>query len=240
MYGYRKEILIPVIILAAGLLLLATAYSELNQVIQQIKTEGSVYLSPAEIVDLSGLEPGTRPGDTGLQRARHRLESHPAVSSAEFRWEKAGVLVVILKEAECAAVIKTEDQLYDADSSLRILSAGSARCTNVPLITGMFRRDGKVFTDVRLKEIFSHWDTFKHQYPGLFSRVSEIRVGNDGKMNVYLSKPKFRIEMNLSLNAEDLYRLQNTLSYLEKEGLKSGIADLRGKDAVIIPDVNES
>jgi cell division protein FtsQ len=139
-------------------------------------------------------------------------------------------------EAVCAAVIKTENKLYDVDTTLFILSAGEARCQKVPVVSGLFKIDGRQFKDAKLSGLFAQWPLLITEYSALYARISEIQLKSDGRLYIFTAHPRFRIEMNGTLNREDLYRLHSTMSYLEKEGLKSGIIDLRGRDAVIVPE----
>ncbi len=225
-------------LLGGGLYLLAEAENN-ARIIRSIEVEGDEYFGPDEVRGMSGLVVGRPAPADALRRAEAALETHPVILSARIRRAENDGLVIVLVERRCAAIVRTgieEKHLFEVDENLYIMSENRVRCTTVPLISGQFDRSLDRFHDNSLFKMMAGWKLLRTRYPDLVSRISEFRLRRGGGLTVFTTS-RVRVEMSGTLDARNLHRLYASFSFLEKEGKKAGIIDLRGTDALFVPGI---
>lgn len=232
---YLALFLVSLASLGVGLYLLRI--SELNaRVIRSVDVEGDFYFGPEEVVKMSGLVAGRPIPDEQLRKAEDVLEHHPVIKEAQIERE-GDRLRIVLNQRRCAAIVRTgieEKNLFEVDEDLYIMSENRVRCTAVPLISGQFDRSLDRFQDNSLFKLMAGWKNLRKRYPELVSRISEFRLRRGGGLTIFTTS-RVRVEMSGELDARNIHRLYAAFAFLEQEGKKSGIIDLRGADALFVP-----
>lgn len=222
-------------LIIAGILLLLLVEGD-DPEIREIEVLNNRYLMSNEIVELSGLEPGIKLTPLERKRAEYRLAAHPVVKEVELEGDLNGLVRITVKERPCAAVIRSGESLYDVDAELRILSTKAVRCMDVPLITGNFEILDGFVKGTRLEEFISSWNELRPDFPELGKRISEIGLSDQKELMIYISRSKIRVKMKGPLTENNLRRMRAALSYFETNEGKSGVIDLRGPDAILLPE----
>lgn len=211
-----------------------------------IRVAGADYLTEQEATRISGLQIGATPTDESLRAAERRLELHPAVRSASVERPDSRTVVLRLEERECAAIVRqapagatNQDDgasvLYEIDPNLAILSENRVRCKNTPIIQGFFAREADRFTDQTLERLVQGLQRLRKAYPELGARISEARLNEEGGLTLFLAPARARVEAPFAFDDEALKKLYAAVSYFERGGYRSGVIDLRGAEAVLIP-----
>ena len=225
--------------LAAGLALLILLFVRESgeKRFSEIRVEGNHYLSREEVLLLSGLEGRAALSGTERRLVQRRLEAHAAVTGAVVSFQDDGTLLVKLAERACAAQVRdaASGRLYDVDAGLAILGSGEVRCRNVPIVSGAFRPEGNRFEEPRLAVVMGGLARVGEVYPDLLLRISEVRARRDGTTDLYLVSSRLRIVIAGRFEGNVVHRLFAAVAYLEKENLRKGTLDLRGRDAVFAP-----
>lgn len=216
------------------LLLVSTGTSKVR--VDEIRISGNRYLLRDEIQEMTGLYPGMTISGEDLSRARSILMTQPVVLDASV--QRSGKIVTMgVTERQCAAIIRSDDRMVDVDQGLMVLSTNSIRCSGVPVITGRFEIKPDRVENRRLEQLFAVWPIMVKEYPGLIDRLSEIRMNRGGGLTLFLTGNRVRIELGDVPSPEEIRRVVASISYIESEKREAGILDLRGPDAVYIPDI---
>ncbi len=219
---------------SGGILLYRGTWSGVPLV--NVEVRNNRYLTVEEVKNLANVQIGEIIGRSASGEVQERLEALPSVTHVTLSDQGDGRLVIELEEQPCAAIIRSGSQMFDVASDLTILSTTSVRCRDVPVVVGSFSIDDGHWVDKRLKVLFTEWDTFRNSYPLLFSRISEIRIDRGNYMTVYLARTHIRILMPVSFASDISKKLYASIAYFEKEKGSSGIIDLRGPDAILLPE----
>ena len=205
--------------------------------ISEIRVEGNRYLGREEVLLLAGIEGKVSISGKERRSAQRRLQSHSAVREAGVSFTDTGALVVALTERQCAAQVRdaATGRLYDVDSTLWILGSGEVRCRDVPIVSGAFRPEAGRFDEPRLALVMRGLARIGLLYPDLLSRISEVRARRDGTTDLHLVDSRLRVVISDSFDGSVVHRLFAAVAYLEKEHLRKGTLDLRGRDAVFSP-----
>lgn len=212
--------------------------SEINsRVIRSIDVQGDFYFGPEEVVSMSGLVVGRVISDDAIRKAEQSLELHPVIKNARITRTDPDGLLIALRQRRCAAIVRTgieEKNLYEVDDDLYIMSENRVRCTGVPLISGQFERSLDRFQDNSLFKLMAGWKKLRQRYPELVSRISEFRLRRGGGLTIFTTR-RIRVEMSGTLDSRNIRRLYASFAFLEQEGRRTGIIDLRGADALFVP-----
>jgi len=204
--------------------------------VERVEIENNRYLTDREVLDLLPPLEGTRIDGSILDGIAERLKRHRLIDRVEPEF-KEGVLSIRIVERPCAAVIRTGDSLYDVDRQLHILSEGGrVRCFESPVIQGRFELRDDTIESERLKRMIDELVMLKQKKPELMARISEIRINEQNDLTVYITGARIRLEMKDDFSQENAKRLYAALSYFEKENYPSGVIDLRGADAILMPE----
>ena len=188
---------------------------------------------------MSGLKTGRPISGKEIQAARRALEVHPVILKARIRRGDSERLVIGLEQRRCAAIVRTgleEKNLYEVDEDLYIMSENRVRCRSVPMISGQFDRTLDRFQDNSLFKLMAGWKLLRERYPELVSRISEFRLRRGGGLTIFTTS-RIRVELSGTLDDYNIRRMYASFAYLEKEGKKAGIIDLRGTDALFVPGI---
>jgi hypothetical protein len=123
------------------------------------------------------------------------------------------------------------------DEELNILSSDSIRCVESPIVKGSLGIQNGKISDPRMIEVGGSLARIRRTMPELHTRISEIVLKGQKRATLFISSAKIRIELLGDLSESNVKRLYAALSYFEKEGHGSGLIDLRGPDAVLVPDL---
>ena len=143
------------------------------------------------------------------------------------------MLRVAVSERQCAFVLRADGSLFEVDGGLVILSRDDVRCTEVPVVSGRFSPTGGRFEDARLARLARGWRSMS---PALAGRFSEIRLNPGRRTTLFVRHRRLRVELVGDLNGENIRRIYGAFAYLEEEGFESGLVDLRGSDALFVPE----
>lgn len=204
--------------------------------VERFEVSGNHYLDREEILAIAGIRPGQILNGKDLDMVSHRLTAQPPVKKAHVEMESGGLLRIELEERGCGAILQVRDHLYDVDRELVILSTDRVRCKDVPVITGHFQMDQGEFRDPRLLSLLAALERGRSLYPELITRISGIHLIKGG-MTLFIARSQIRVELKGSLDEENIRRLYASLSYFEKEHGTSGLIDLRGADAILVPEL---
>ncbi len=205
--------------------------------IEEIVVQNNHYLTVAEVKEISGLSPGLYLDNKIRFLAKSRLESQPSIESVDLSMDSRGVVTLSLEGGNCAAVVRTGDSIFDVDENLRVLSTTSVRCLEVPLLAGSFPVKNGVVDDSDLENFMESWQQNKGKFRILFSRISEVRFSNKHEMILYISGSKIRVKIRGPLTEDSFKRLRAALSYFENKEGSAGLIDLRGPDAILLPEL---
>lgn len=207
------------------------------KIVSTIEVEGARYLSREEILVMSGLSGHQSLTGADLQRAASLLGAHPAVESATIEFVGAGTVSIRLAERACAAQLRdaADGLLLDVDAQLVVLSRREARCRDVPLISGVFDSTGARLEDPQLLIVMAGIRRIRELYPALYARLSEVRTQRDGTTEIFLSGSRLKLIVADRFDGDVVHRLYAGVAYLERERLRKGSLDLRGRDAVYVP-----
>ncbi len=209
--------------------------------IHRIEVSGAHYLRRAEILELAGLKEGRIYPYARLQEIDTKLEAHPVIEKAEREFQGT-TLRLFITEKKCLALIRDtkEGKIFEIDKNLTILSSELPRCSKIPFIHGHFSRIGDRFEDSDLHKLAAILLRLQESYPELGERISELRHNADQSVSLFLLNSRLRVNLPVDVGPEEIKKLYASVAYFEHSGLKSGILDLRGSEAVLLPGVNEN
>lgn len=208
--------------------------------IRNLEVRGNQYYTDDEIFQMLGIEHPLEDGqplrNVVLEEAVGRLKKNRVILNTSIKDDGNGRYILTVQERRCAAIIRNNERLYDVDDELMILSDQDVRCTNVPIISGAFMESNGKFDHALLLEVVGEFARLKSRFAPLFARFSEIRISRDETMDIYLKRTRIKIRLGGAFNSQTLLKVETALSYFEKTGAKSGLIDLRGPDAILIPE----
>ena len=197
------------------------------------------YLKTEEILNLAKIKKGLSYTSRKLNSITPLLLAHPAILSAELE-QKASIIYIYLRERECIAIVedKIKKTVYDVDAEGHVLSHGTSRCKQVPLLRGAFPKDGNYLHSENIRHLLEALSQIKKAYPNLSSRFSEIRVNSEGSLTFFLLSSYLRIDVPFELNSMMIRRLYASVVYLSKQNVHHGWLDLRGPEAILRTGAN--
>lgn len=152
-----------------------------------------------------------------------------------------GLVLFLLPESRsapgaCLAILQSGQALYQIDEKERLHRIDHPRCDNpVPLISGRFREaESGGIDDSRARDLIRSLHVMRRAHPGLFSRLSELKMSDTG-LTFYIDSPRIRVDAGPDLDRGTMERILAALSYLEKEKKGAGVIDLRGPEAMFFP-----
>ena len=242
-----------------GLLLLVTALGfgarELYRVlcgcnffqITSLTIEGSRMTDKEEITDLSGIDIHSNLLAIDVDQVRTLLEGHPWIAAAEVVRDWPNSLLIQVQEKKPAALLNRETELLYLDSKGRIIAAAPpAHELDFPVITGLEKtaHDGTGADGMPQPphEVFELLRLANRNNPILPEQnISEIHVGPDGEMTLYLLDRPFPIYLGSEGSIARRYdRLVKVLKDLYRKREFSEVAYIRldyQKDAILVGKV---
>lgn len=220
------------LILAGMVLLVFLYYSGVS--VKSINIRGNRYLKESEILSLLSFKQRNFISQDGFGEIEKRLLSHPLIKSVSISLE-GNVLILDVEDKSCAAVLIKDSIPIDIFEDLSRHAESVSRCSGVPVLSG-FNIAGEVSSDKRTVEILDSLLFMKKKRPALYSKISEIQNYSFDQLRIYLTGSRIRMEVRGNLSDSIQKRMLAAYNYFEREKIQRGTIDLRGSDAILVPE----
>ncbi|MBT5873794.1 MAG: FtsQ-type POTRA domain-containing protein [Candidatus Latescibacteria bacterium] len=222
-------------------------------VVQEITVYGNELVNTDELVTISGFSTGSNIFMTDLHLAASRLMRDPRLADVFIRRDYPARLAIHVREKQPIAYIQLE-RLYGLDDEANLIPlATSARLPDLPIITGC-REVGKTSLTSR-DEISSIEDNdvmysaiqaiYIVEKLGAYSQdlldgISEIHMARRDDPVLFTTGDAMAIRIGIGGLFEKLSRLEQIMTRLDQDGIRTPTVDLRFKDQVIIQPIVSS
>ncbi|MDD3813040.1 MAG: FtsQ-type POTRA domain-containing protein [Desulfocapsaceae bacterium] len=194
--------------------------------IQDISINGCRKTSPSMIRELTGIRYQASLVRLNPEHIAAILRSHPWIAAAEVTRDWPDVVVVSIKEYIPEALI-TQDgpggrQFFYLDKSGVVFApVEPGQDMDLPVITGLEAKDGgggNGSRSERISEALALLKLVRQNNPNLpLQNLSEIHVGRDAGMTIYLADYPFPIYFGVGAIRTKYSRLKRVLEVLYKE-----------------------
>lgn len=200
---------------------------------QKLVITGHKQLSKEEIIELLGIQSGRYIDDYNFKELAEKLKKHPRIKDATLtRRSKDQVLLSII-ERKAKYIAHTKDNIYEIDDSFSPISIGDIRETSAIIVSGDFSMDPENKMGTKFRDFANSLNELLVPFPSLKERISEVFLGSDGEIVIYIHSPKkIKVLMGDVLNSKQFRKLYSALAYFENQKSSVQLLDLRGDDAI--------
>lgn len=225
-----------IIIIIASILVVAYDYgcrrSAISNQVNKLVITGHQKLKKEEVVDLLGIKPGSSFEGLDLKTLEDRLEKHPRIKKASIARRSKEQLLISIMERSAKYVVNSNDNLYELDEDLKLISVDDVRDSSLCILSGDFNLSGQKASG-KLKELADAVEAMFENYPQLKDRISEVNLGQDGEITIFVILPhRFKVFIGSKLESAQARKLYASLAYFENQKTEVKLLDLRGDDAV--------
>lgn len=186
-----------------------------------------------EIIELMDIKPGLKLEDYDLDTIEGKLRKHLRIEDVSLTIRNRNTLLLAITERQAEFIVNTNNNLYEVDKRMNLISTGEVRDHDNFIVSGDFdiikgKKMGDKFRNfsIKLKKNLN-------PYPELKSRISEISMDPDGEITLYIYKPsRIKVLLGEVLDFKKIRKLYASLAYFEHNKSKVSQLDLRGDDAV--------
>lgn len=219
------------LILAGFALLVSLYYSGVS--VKTITIRGNRYLRESEILALLSFKERNFISQDDIAEIEKKLLLHPLITSVSISLED-DVLVLDVEDKKCSAVLIKDSRPVDVFEDLTFQSELTSRCSAVPVLSG-FDFPGEAEAGMRTTVILKSLSLMKKNRPALYAVISEIRRVSSDQVKVFLAGSKIRMEIRGEFSDSMQKRMLAAYNYFEREQIHAGLIDLRGSDAILVP-----
>lgn len=219
-------------------------------VVREITVYGNELVNTNELVTVSGFSTGSNIFTADLHLAAARLMRDPRLADVFIRREYPARIAIHVREKQPIAYIQLE-RLYGLDYEASLIPiAPSDRLPDLPIITGC-REVGQTSLTSR-DEISSIEDNdvmssaiqaiYIVEKLGAYSQdmldgISEIHMAKRDDPVLFTTGDAMAIRIGIGGLFEKLSRLEQIMTRLDQDGIKTPTVDLRFRDQVIIQPI---
>jgi cell division protein FtsQ len=170
-----------------------------------------------ELLQMSGLSPGSSLLAISLKEVKRKIEKHPWVRFVELEKRFPHTLVVRVKE-EAPSAIVLMDRLYYMDDSGRVFKkVDQADDVDYPVITGVSLKSGDKEQRLKLAAlVLASLELEKGQWS--LEDLSEIHVERDGIVSLYFRSFEAVIRLRAAELGEKMDELKKIVEHLDRSG----------------------
>lgn len=200
--------------------------------VERVEVTGCRYVAPDEVVRRADLPPDASVWDDPTEWAR-RVREHPMVRGVTVQRSGWNALEFAVEEVEPAALVPTST-LRPVDASGRLLPLDPAEhALDLPVISAPVRVEGGAARGEAVERLLGVLRRLRGYDPGFVARVSELRVMEDGSVEVRLveGSPVRQVLLPAGRPVEALRRVELALG--EHRG-RVRTADARFRGQVVL------
>jgi cell division protein FtsQ len=204
-----------------------------SDLVNKLVITGHKKLTKEELIDIMGMKPGVSFDNYKLETLEEKLKKHPRIKDASVSRRSREQLLVSIAEKKAKFIINSNDTLYEIDEDFQVMSIDEVREPNLTIISGDFKIGSNKLLGANLKDFTKTVAYAWKLYPQLKERVSEVAIGPDGGITVYVHHPhRFKVFLGNSMDILQIRKLYAALAYFENQNTVVRLLDLRGDDAV--------
>jgi cell division septal protein FtsQ len=190
--------------------------------IKDIEIDGAVRFTTAQVLQMSGVEPGTSLLAVKPNRVEQALLSHPWIARAEVTRRWPNRLFLKIEERQPVALVQLGELYYvDRQGSL-FKPTSPADPLDFPVITGLTQEHFTLTAGAPTKlvaQVFQLLDLLKEAQPPLtVANVSEIHVDPERGFCLFVNGLTTGIELGLEDHAEKLQKFAQVWPVLTQKG----------------------
>jgi cell division protein FtsQ len=166
-----------------------------------------------------------------LKDLEQKLSSHPRIKKASISRRAKDQLLISIEEHKAKFILNTNDNLYELNEDLKMISKNDVRDESLPILSGEFSLENR--NQKKLKDFSISINEMFESYPKLKDRISEIHLNDEGEITIFTNSPKnFKIFIGPKLENLQARKIYASLAFFENRSLNIKLLDLRGEDAV--------
>ncbi|HYQ81805.1 MAG TPA: FtsQ-type POTRA domain-containing protein [Anaeromyxobacteraceae bacterium] len=201
--------------------------------IREVRFQGTIRASPAELLALSPVRPGDQLLTADLPALERAVARHPWVRSAEARRRLPAAVEVRVEERDPGALVDLGG-LYLVDRQAQVFKrAAPGDGLDLPVVTGFTRDDylqRRADLEPLLAGALALLDGYAREGLSAFGAVSEIHVDPDEGVTLYIGEEATQVRLGVGDLPQKLERLHRVLGTLRAGGRRAEVLHLDNRN----------
>lgn len=153
--------------------------------VEAVMTQGNVFVSEAELIQLAGIPPAINIFKVDLNRSEENILLHPLVKNAKLTRKLPRRILITIEERTPVALLPSAEGFCQIDEEGHILrQVPTVSDVNLPLVTGLALENSNPGHQIISSQLEEAIRLIAHFTPELKEQVAEIDISHEG--TIYL------------------------------------------------------